>query len=262
MPGADILDQRDPLGKPLAGSLFFHGGLVAVVLAAPFLKPHTVMLGDPTHNAGTIGVNVVKTIPIPQREGPINRVANDTKSMVPQEPEPKPVPKTVVKEKLPPVDAIPLPSHEKKPKKRIEKPVSSNPFRPDKLPEPNQVFSRTPQAMKAPELGIQGTGGIGVGPSNPFGEQFGWYAQQIFDRVSQKWNRADVTSRPRAHAVVRFLLLKDGTVQDVKLVQPSGSYTLDTSAQRAVLDATPLPQFPRGFPYNSVSVDLNFELQQ
>ena len=64
----------------------------------------------PNRHSGTIGVNVVKTIPIPQREGPVNRVANDTKSMVPQKPEPKVAPKPVVKEKLPEPDAIRIPT--------------------------------------------------------------------------------------------------------------------------------------------------------
>ena len=64
MPGTDLLDQRDPLGVPLTGSLLFHGGLLALVLVAPMLMPKPVMLGSPTHNSGTIGVNVVKTIPI------------------------------------------------------------------------------------------------------------------------------------------------------------------------------------------------------
>ena len=70
--------------------------------------------------------------------------------------------------------------------------------------------------MKSPEFGIQGTNGIGVGPANPFGEQYGWYAQQIFDRVGQKWNRADVTSRPHARAMVRFTLLRDGTSAELE----------------------------------------------
>ena len=261
MPGADILDQRDPLGKSFAGSLFFHGGILALVLAAPYLKPSIPMLGSPTRNAGTIGVSVVKTIPIPQREGPVNRVANDTKSMVPEAPEPKVAPKPVVKEKLPEPDAIKIPTRVKEKPKRRER-ASSNPYRlPDPIKE-NQILGTTPQAVKSELYGIQGTGGIGVGPANPFGEQFGWYAQQIFDRVGQKWNKADVTSRPRARAVVRFLLLRDGSIQNVQIAQPSGSFTLDTSAQRAVMDAVPLPPFPRGFPYNSISVDLNFELQQ
>jgi protein TonB len=262
MPGVDILDQRDPLGKPFAGSLLFHGGIVAFVLVSPLLKPHIVTLGDPTQHAGSIGVSMVRTIPIPQREGPINRVANQTQSIVPEAPEPKVAPKPVLKEKLPPPDAIKIPTRDKVKPKRIQPPATSNPYRADRLPEPNQVFSHAQQALVSPELGMKGTNGIGVGPSNPFGEQFGWYAQQIFDRVGQKWNRSDVTSRLHARAVVRFRLVRDGSVQDVQLVQQSGSYTLDTSAQRAVMDATPLPPFPRGFPYNTVSVDLNFELQQ
>jgi protein TonB len=261
MPAADILDRREPVGKHFSGSLVLHGAILGAMLASPLFKPKASLLGSPEHNSGTIGVSVIKTIPIPQREGPVNRVANDTQSTVPQKPEPKVAPKPVEKPKAPPKDAILLPNKEKQKPKRIEQ-ATSNPYRPEKAYERNQVFSQTPQAMKAPEYGIQGSGGIGVGPANPFGQQFGWYAQQIFDRVSQKWNRADVTSRPHARAVVRFTLLRNGSVQNVEIAQPSGSYTLDTSSQRAVLDAAPFPPFPAGFNYNSISVDLNFELQQ
>src|ERR1700739_1553302 len=106
MPGVDILDQRDPLGVPLTESLLFHGALLAAILFAPMFMPKPVTLGSPMHNSGTIVVNVVKTIPIPQREGPENRGANDTQSVVPQKPEPKVEPRPVVKEKAPPPDAI------------------------------------------------------------------------------------------------------------------------------------------------------------
>lgn len=262
MRSVDILDQQDPVAKPFTGSLLLHGALVAAILVSPLFKQREVMLGSPTHNSGTIGVNVVKTIPIPHREAPTNRVANDTDSNVPQAPEPKVAPKPVVKTKTPPPDAIPLPTREKTKPKRVERAASSNPYRPDEPYKKNQIFSQTQQAMSSPDYGIQGTNGIGVGPSNPFGQQFGWYAQQIFDRVSQKWNRADVTSRPHAHAIVRFSLQRNGTVQNIQVVQSSGSYTLDTSAQRAVMDAVPLPPFPAGFNYNAVNVDLTFELQQ
>ena len=258
MPGADILDQRDPLGKSFVGSLFFHGSLIALIVVGPRLMPKPIMLGDPTHNMGAIGVNVVRTIPLPRREGPVNPVANDTKAVAPQEPEPKAPPKKMVKEKTPPADAIPIPAKEKKTK---PKKVAQD-YRPEERYKENQLYSETAPALVSPRYGIQGNNGIGVGPSNPFGEQFGWYAQQIFDRVSQHWNRADVTSRPHAQAIIRFTLARDGSVQNLQLVQRSGSYTLDSSAQRAVLDAVPLPPFPRGFNYNSVNVDLTFELQQ
>jgi TonB family protein len=261
MPGADILDQRDPLGKSFTGSILFHAGLLALVIGLPQLMPKPVLLGDPNHHSGSIGVSVVPTIPIMQREAPVNRLANDTTSIAPQKPEPKVAPKPVVKEKIP-ENAIPIPEKKIKPKRRETEARNTTPYRPDEPYKKNQVYSETPQALKSPDYRIQGNNGIGVGQNNPFGEQFGWYAQQIFDRVGQKWNRSDVTSRPHARAVVRFLLLRDGTVQNVQVIQPSGSYTLDTSAQRAVLDAAPLPKYPPGFPYNSISVDLNFELQQ
>jgi protein TonB len=258
MPGADILDQRDPLAVPFTESLVFHCALFIAIMGVPMLLPTPVRLGDHVHNSGSIGVNVVKTIPIPHREGPENRLANNTDSIVPQQPK---VAKPAVKEKAPPPDAIKIPTKKEKPKK-VHQAENTNPFLPNIPYKKNQVFSETPQRMVSPDFGIQGNNGIGVGPSNPFGDQYGWYAQQIFDQVGRKWNRADVTSRPHARAIIRFTLLRDGTVQNLKLLQPSGSYTLDTSAQRAVLDAVPLPAFPRGFPYNSISVDLNFELQQ
>jgi TonB family protein len=262
MPGADILDQRDPLGKPFVGSLLFHGGLLALILVSPYLIPKPIIIGDPNRHSGSIGVNIIKSIPIPQREGPVNRVANDTKSMVPEKPEPKVAPKPVVKEKLPEPDAIRIPTREKVKPKRIERAETSNPYRPEEPYKQNQVYSNVPQAAKSELYGMQGNNGIGEGPANPFGEQFGWYATQLKDRIAQKWNRANVTAAPHAICILEIIFLRDGSIQSVKVLKPSGSYTLDTSAQRAVLDANPLPPFPRGFNFSSVQYDLSFGLQQ
>ena len=104
-------------------------------------------------------------------------------------------------------------------------------------------------------MGMQGTNGIGVGPANPFGEQFGWYAQQILDRVEPEMEsrRRDFAARMRARSC-DSCCLRDGSVQNVKVVQASGSYTLDTSAQRAVLDAVPLPPFPTRLSLTTPSV--------
>ena len=149
MSGTDILDQRDPMGKPLTGSLLFHGALLGFILISPHLLPKTILLGSPTHNSGTIGVNVVKTIPIPQRAGAENRVANDTQSTVPQKPEPKVAPKPAGKEKAPPKEAILIPSKAKDKHKKVEKAATSNPFLPTEPYKPNQLFSETSQAMKS-----------------------------------------------------------------------------------------------------------------
>ena len=67
---------------------------------------------------------------------------------------------------------------------------------------------------------------------------------------------------PVSNFPLEILFLRDGTVQEVKIMKPSGSYTLDNSAYRAVLDANPLPPFPRGFNFSSVKYDLTFGLDQ
>jgi outer membrane biosynthesis protein TonB len=48
----------------------------------------------------------------------------------------------------------------------------------------------------------------------------------------------------------------------VQVTQPSGDYLLDTSAKRAVLDATPLPPLPAEFERNDATVELWFQLKQ
>jgi outer membrane biosynthesis protein TonB len=48
----------------------------------------------------------------------------------------------------------------------------------------------------------------------------------------------------------------------VQITQPSGSYLLDTSAKRAILDSNPLPALPREFDKNKVSVEVWFQLRQ
>jgi periplasmic protein TonB len=259
MPGTDLLDQRDPMGVPLTESLLFHAALLASIVVVPMLLPKPFQLGDPNQHSGAIGVEMVKKIPIPRPEGPTNRLANDSKSVLPQAPKPKTEPKPAVKEKAPPPDAIRISDKTKeKPKKRA---AALDTFPPDVPFKKNQLYSDTPQRLISPNIGMQGNNGVGFGTTSPFGDQYGWYAQQISDRINQKWNRADVTSRPHARTIIRFTLLRDGSVQNIQTTQQSGSYTLDSSAERAVRDAV-LPPFPRGFPSNSISLDVNFELQQ
>lgn len=256
----DILDRTDPMGRFFTGSLLLHGSMVAAVFLAQVLAPKPLMLGGPTHGGGAIGVSVRKTIPIAQHEGRENRVANDTKSSVPQEPAPKKPPKAAANEKAPPKDAILLPSKNDKKKKSTERAYA--PYTPDEPYKKNQIFGTTPQSLKSDQYGIQGSNGVAEGPSNPFGERFGWYTAQLRDRIAQKWNRSGVSAGRNARTTLEITLLRDGTVREVKIIKPSGSYTLDNSAQRAVLDAAPLPAFPPGFPASQVLYDLSFGLEQ
>jgi protein TonB len=248
----------EPAGKAFAGSLITHGVVLGLLTASGLFNAKD-NFGSPHASSGSVGVTMVRTLPIPRREGPVNPLANDTKSVVPQAPAPVKLQKQV---KAEPEHAIEIPDKAVKPKKLSPKQQMEALFRPPDPYKTNQVFSHTPQAANSPLYGLKGAGGIDIGPASVLGTQFGAYAELLRDRVAQHWNTASVHSLPAQKCAVSFTLARNGTVTNVQVSQPSGDYLLDTSAKRAVIDANPLPPLPAEFPRNDATVELWFQLKQ
>jgi protein TonB len=256
--GADL--PGEPTGKAFAGSLITHGVVIGLLTVSGLFHLKSNNFGSPRASSGSVGVNMVKTIPLPRTEGPVNPVANDTKSIVPEAlPPPRVVPKEV---RVEPEKAIPIPDKVQKPKKVSPQQEVRDLFRPPVPYKENQVLSRTPQAANTPMYGIQGSGGIDIGPASVLGNRFGAYVELMRDRISQHWNTASVHSLPAQKCAVSFTIARNGTVTNVQVTQPSGDYLLDTSAKRAVLDANPLPPLPAQFERNDATVELWFQLKQ
>lgn len=247
------------MGKSFTGSLIAHGVIVALVMTTGLFSFSKSHFGDPTPSSGSVGVDIVKTIPIPRREGPTNPLANDSTSVVPQEPAPVKPQKQV---KAEPEKAIEIPDKITKPKKPSPKQQVTDLFKPPEPYKNNQVFSRTPQAMNSPMYGMQGAGGIDVGQASVLGDRYGAYANLIRDRIGQHWNRSNLHSSPNQICTVTFTIQRNGSVTNVQIKQPSGDYLLDTSAKRAILDSDPLPSLPTDFRGNEATVELNFQLRQ
>ena len=79
---------HDPTGKAFAGSIFTHAAIVGLLVASGLWHVTRNDFGSPKASTGSVGVNMVKTIPIPRNDGPVNALANDTKSVVPEKPLP------------------------------------------------------------------------------------------------------------------------------------------------------------------------------
>jgi periplasmic protein TonB len=261
---ADTLDRPEPLGKWLVGSVVFHLSLAGSLAAFGWWESRPrATFGDINGGRfGAVAVNAVSSIPLPQRSGPVNPVANPTESLVP-EPPPKPKPKPAVKPPEP--DAIPLPSRNAE--KRPAEPASPpNKYREKQKELPNQLYNPSGQALVSPQIGMVGNGGVSLGTNSPFGLQFGWYANLLRDKVARNWRTSEID--PRLHslpqAVVTFTIERDGSVPpgSVRIVQRSGNFALDASAQRAILDSTPFPALPAGFPHDSADVEFTFELRR
>jgi protein TonB len=213
--------------------------------------------GDPNSLGASAGVSAVSQIPIPRRDGRVNRVANDTESLV--APPEKTEKKAAVKPDDP--DAIPLKKREKKTNQEVI--ASTQKYREDPVVA-NQVTSTLGQAAVSPMIGVQGSGGVGTSASSPFGNRFGWYEKLIREKVSQRWRTNDVDSRLRTAppAIVTFTIAKDGNISNIKIVQSSGSYALDQSAQRAIYESNPMPPLPAGFERNFANIEFWFELKR
>lgn len=261
MPGhVDILDERESAKGPFLRSLAFHAGIAGAVVAWTLYSSggNVERWGDPKSlGGGAVGITPVAAIPLPQREGRVSRVANDTESQVPAPP-PKPQPKPAAK--APEPDAIALKS--KTAKRQAPQPVAPQ-TAPPQPAKPNQVYSRTGQALTSPMFSqAPGGGAVGSGSSSPFGNRFGWYEQLLRERVARNWRSQDLDARIRNRVAVVFDILRDGTIRNVRVSQSSGVFPMDQSAQRAIMMSSPLPALPREFERDVATVEFWFGLQQ
>lgn len=253
----DILDERDPLGFPFVGSLLVHGGVVALLFFGWFwLNQHRQTLGDANAGGGpAYTVSPVHNIPIPRREAPLNPVANDTQSMVPTAPA-----KQEVEKKLPIPDknAVEIPDRLKR---QAQKPQTQQQYQPPT--PPNQVFSHVRQAVSSPMYGAQtGSGQVGVGPNTPLGDnRLGWYAELIRQRIAENWNTNGLDARTQSvPAIVSFIIMRDGSLRNPRIVQSSGNPSIDNTALRAVYSSNPLPGLPPQISESYITAQFTFNL--
>jgi protein TonB len=109
-----------------------------------------------------------------------------------------------------------------------------------------------------PGVNIQGQGG------GDFAARYGWYIDAVRRRISQNWMQSTIDPAVRAARSARctmtFTIMRDGTVKDIRLAQTSGNYSMDTSAQRALLSSSPMPALPNDYSGSFVNVTFDFDL--
>lgn len=251
---------RDPMRGAFIAALVLHGSIIGGLILHAWWVGRAEVLGDPNAGAGATVVTSVATINIPH-SGEANPLANNSESDVPQA-RMKPVDQQKIEVTKP--NAIALPMKDSKIKKAPEQGQRVN-YRAYKELAPNQLTSNTPQQVSNPMYtATSGAGRVGTSASTTFGARFGGYAAQIQQIVAQNWRTGDVDARLQtAPAVVAtFELMRDGTIRNVRIVQPSGNAALDLSVQRAILDSNPLPKFPPDLDKSSAKVEFTFELKR
>lgn len=257
----DILDEQEGYRGSLIGSAGLHAGIAAAAMAWSMLNlgGRVEKWGDPKSlGGGAVGITAVSTIPLPSRAGRINPVANDTESQIPSPPKPEPR----QTEKPPDPAAVAIRS-KTAPVKPAPSPQSPQRYNPLTNPKPNQVYSRTGQALTSPQFSqAPGGGGVGSGSTSPFGSRLGWYEALLRERVAKNWRSQDLDAGIRNRVAVLFDILRDGSIRNVRISQPSGNFSMDQSAQRAILQSSPLPALPPEFERDIATIEFFFSLQQ
>jgi TonB family protein len=258
-------ETKERLGRPVAVSLSCHAALFVLIAVWTLLQPAPFQFGDPGGTAGSaVSVNVVQGIPITAPTSRPNPVANDVKHEVPAPPEPV---KEVEPEPAPEPEAVPIeepkpkPTPKKEAPKEAAKPAKTEPEKPD-----NQITSTTGAAASSPLFNQQQAGGAGVGMErgNPFGQGFGWYAEALQRRLSEEWAKTlgQVSGKPANPVTVRFQILRNGRIEDIRVVESSGNRSFDYSAHRAVQFTNPFRALPPGLRRNAIAVEMTFRMNQ
>ncbi|MBV8811450.1 MAG: TonB family protein [Acidobacteriaceae bacterium] len=253
----DILDQKDPLRGPFIASVLVHGSVVALLFVSwLWINRSRDTLGEIHPSGGpAYAVSPVHSIPIPRREAPPNPVANDSQSPVPVAPAKQEIQK---QQPPPPKNAFEIPEKKKKQAPRPQPLQHYTPPAP-----PNQVYSRSPQAVSSPMYNQQsGAGQVGIGPNSLLGNRLGYYAELVRERIAQNWQTNGLDARgQRTPVIVSFYIMRDGSIKSPEVTQPSGNPMVDNSALRAVYAASPLPPLPPQIAENSISAQFTFNLR-
>jgi TonB family protein len=252
------------LRRFLVYSLFLHGTLAATIVASIiFHFQGNTWGGLGGASEGEVKVNLVGSVGLPMPKPPDvteSKTFDPTDSIYKAQPQPKPP--------EPPKPEVKIPEFKKeKPPKQIEhrSRTFDNP-----TPVPDNAVAQnggkmnlpvgTAQVPGAPNPGvnIQGQGG------GDFASRYGWYIDAVRRKINQNWLQSTIDPAVRAartaRCVVTFTIARDGTVRDIRIAQTSGNYSMDTSAQRALLSSSPMPALPNDYSGSYVNVTFDFDL--
>jgi protein TonB len=85
------------------------------------------------------------------------------------------------------------------------------------------------------------------------------YLQNLVAQIYRRWNRP--VGNASLNAEVAFVILRDGTVKDIRVITSSRSYSFDLEAQGAVEAAAAARAFgplPAGYPADYLPIGFRF----
>jgi protein TonB len=257
--GGEHLEREltpEPIAGPAISSFVMHGLLLSGLIF------YSLMGGLFHHNlwgnqgaGGSMQVNLVSNaLPLPNNQ-PVNKNVLTT-----EKPSAAPAPPSRKEQKQVDETAIPIagkqvkPQEQTTPKTQPNQPQTSQDNLARYGEQTGTVIPRTTQ----PQSGSNGPTAVG---DNDFASRFGWYVDQINNKMANSWYKQEVDPRtPRgARVYLDFTIHRDGSPSNVQLDRSSGSPTLDRSCERGVQRVDTFGSLPAAYSQSTLRVQYYCE---
>ena len=235
-------------------SVLAHGVLISTIVMMPESWRSPSVEPKATPMMITLG-----GAPGPQAGGMTTIADRAVQAVAPPEVKPKvePPPAPKAPEMVAPAPlAKPAP---KMPAKPVEKPADKSA---SKKPTTGTEIKSGSAAVKtggaAVPFGGLTTGGGGTGGARVDVPNFCCpaYLEQMVQMIQRNWNRNQGAT---GTVQMKFTVRRDGLIMNVEVEEPSNIAMLDLESQRALLKTRQLPQLPREFTENTLTVHLIFD---
>ena len=236
------------LNRALAWSVAVHVGAVLLFLVVP-----RDWFSDPPRRVMTISLGGTAG---PRSTGTTSIGGRTVESVTPPPRRPEPIPPTAPL-KPDPVAAKPPPPVKPPPKPA----ATAKPAKPEPAVRPPTTGPQLTQGNTPVDTGARGQGqGLTFGGGGTGGETnladfcCPEYIALLTQQIDANWQKAQPQ---RGTTVIRFSILRDGSIADLTVIKPSGSPLLDRASQRALL-AAKLPALPSQYKAERLTVNLTF----
>jgi protein TonB len=225
----------------LIGTVVVHAGAVLFLVAA--VKP--TRASPPSYAVELVAAPAPTT----------KRLAREALPTPPPEEKPAPTPP----KPAPPQKDKPAPVTPKPPKPAKTPPTPAPkppPTETEREPAPRTAAPVEPVPGETPSTGTDVATIKTPGLAFPFPE----YLRNIVTQVYQRWDRA--SAKQNSFAEISFLILRDGSVRDIRFVTRSGSFAFDLDAQGAIEAAgntRAFGQLPDGWEADVLPVSFYFK---
>jgi protein TonB len=190
---------------------------------------------------------------------PLQALGQETPVESPRRPEPPAPPPEPPPPEPPPERVEPPPPDPELPVLPPPKPQPV-PTAPPPPPQPQPIVPEpalpTPSREGSPQGDARATSAFGASVAGLDDPDFtySYYIDSMLAAIRSHWTRPPVGRG--VEGVVHFRILKDGRVEDLRLITSSGRESFDRAALRAVSNASPLPPLPAGYRKEHLGVRL------